>query len=145
LSKNYNYFPDTSGMSITPRIIGGAITPMNSESLAMPIRVNDSGSLVVVGGETSNTLIGDGSASIASAGTSQALPSISCNEVTIEAKETNTGVITIGSSTVVAAIANRRGIALWPSDSVTFEIDNLSKLYIDSTVTGDSITYAYVR
>ena len=37
---------DAGGRTITPRIVGGAITPTNSESVMLPIQVNDLGQLV---------------------------------------------------------------------------------------------------
>jgi hypothetical protein len=63
--------------------------------------------------------------------------------VIITAETDNTGNITVGGSTVVAALATRRGIPLAAGDSVALEIDNLADVFIDSTVNGDGVTFAY--
>lgn len=91
------------------------------------------------------TAIGDGRKVVAAAGTAEALAtSTACKRVIIMAETNNTGVITVGGSTVVAALATRQGIPLNAGDSVTITIDNLSKIYLDTTVNGDGVTYYYL-
>lgn len=51
----------------------------------------------------------------------------------------------VGGATVVAAKATRRGIPLWAGDSIKLTIDDLNKVYIDSTVNGEKITYTYLN
>lgn len=61
--------------------------------------------------------------------------------VMIQAETDNTGYIVVGDSTVVAALATRKGIALAAGDSVTLDVSQLSTVYIDSTVNTDGVTY----
>jgi hypothetical protein len=90
------------------------------------------------------TTIGDDRKTVTTAGTRVALASsTACKQVIITAETDNTGNITVGGSTVVAALATRRGIPLAAGDSVALEIDNLADVYIDSTVNGDGVTFAY--
>lgn len=91
------------------------------------------------------TGIGDGRETVDSAGTAQAIASSTAAKVVIITAETdNTGVIVVGGSTVVASLSTRRGTPLLAGDSVTLEIDNLADVYIDSTVTGDGVTFTYL-
>lgn len=88
--------------------------------------------------------IGDGRKTVASAGTSEAIASTTaCKWVQLQAETDNTGVIVVGSSTVVASQATRRGIALNPGGSETLLCTDLADVYIDSTVNGDGVTFIY--
>jgi len=62
--------------------------------------------------------------------------------VAITAETDNTGVITVGGSAVVGALATRKGVPLAVGDSVTLPINNLSDVYLDTTVNGDGVTYS---
>jgi hypothetical protein len=64
------------------------------------------------------------------------------------AETDNTGNITVGKSTVVAALATRAGIPLSAGDCYDVPIGvkgktvgDLQDVYIDSTVNGDGVTY----
>lgn len=96
--------------------------------------------------------IRDGRQTVTAAGTAERLTSTSVPvvSVAITAETDNTGLIAVGGSTVVAALATRRGIPLAAGESVTFTlsqdgVDELSDVWIDSTVSGDGVTYAYVE
>lgn len=91
------------------------------------------------------TAVGDGRRVVTTAGTAVALASSStpCISVAITAEADNTGVVVVGGSTVVAALATRRGIPLAPGETITATIKNLNLLYLDSTVNGDGVTYLY--
>lgn len=64
-----------------------------------------------------------------------------CKRVDIVAETDNTGIIVVGASTVVAALGTRRGVPLNKGDFYSVEIDDASKLYIDSTVNGDGVSF----
>lgn len=100
--------------------------------------------LVALGGTTTNTP-GDGSRTITTAGTRVQLSasSVPCIKVIIQAHENNTGTVVVGSSSCVAALVGRRGVALFPTQSQVFEVSNLNSLYIDSTMDGDIVNYYY--
>ncbi|MDQ2084703.1 hypothetical protein RA307_31365 [Xanthobacteraceae bacterium Astr-EGSB] len=86
----------------------------------------------------------DGRKVVTAAGTAEALAvSTVAKFVEITAETDNTGIIVVGGSTVVAALATRRGRPLLPGESTTLPISNLSNVYIDATVSGDGVTYVY--
>lgn len=89
--------------------------------------------------------ITDGRKEVATAGTRVALAAAStpCKFVVITAETNNTGLIVVGGSTVVAAEATRQGTPLNAGDHFGFPIDNLTKVYIDSTIDTDGVTFNY--
>jgi len=95
----------------------------------------------------SNTRIYDGRKVVAAVGTAECLVSEStpCRVVIITAETNNTGVIVVGGSTVVSTLASRRGTPLLTGESITIDISNLNKIYLDTTVNGDGVTYTYLR
>lgn len=87
--------------------------------------------------------VGDGSKTVTTAGTRVQLSSssVSCRKVKIIGLSTNTGSIWVGGSTV----ASGRGeplLALQSTDWI--ETNNLSNIYIDSTVNAEGVSYIYV-
>lgn len=60
--------------------------------------------------------------------------------VVIKAKTANTGTIYVGNS----AVSSSNGFVLLAGDTVSIEIDDLSKIYLDASVNGEGITYLYV-
>jgi len=87
------------------------------------------------------TGISDSRKVVTTATTRVQLASLACKEVILTAETDNTGIVVVGGSTVVAALATRTGIPLSAGDSVSFAIDNTSDIYLDSTVSGDGVTY----
>jgi len=84
---------------------------------------------------------------VASAGTAVQLQTTKerCENITITAESDNTGFIAVGDSSVVAAEGTQQGASLTPLGSITVKVGDLSKIYIDSTVSGDGVTFAYER
>ena len=64
-----------------------------------------------------------------------ALPSSSCKHADIMATLANTGIVYIGASGVSATT----GIALYPGDVYSVDIETLQSLYAMSTVSGDDL------
>lgn len=90
------------------------------------------------------TTIADGRTTVTTAGTRVALASsTACKNVAITAITSNTGIVVVGGSTVVAALASRRGTPLYAGDTICFDIDNLADVFIDSTVNGEGVTFTY--
>ena len=91
--------------------------------------------------------IGDGRQVVATAGTRVQLSATSTQikKVVVSALPSNTGVITVGGSTVVAAAGSETGKVLYPGDSDTFFADNLNKIYIDALYDGNGCTYVYYK
>lgn len=90
-----------------------------------------------------NLTISDGRKVVTTAGTRVALSSTSLvyDEVTITAETDNTGIVVIGGSTVVASLSTRQGTPLNAGDSRSYQNVDLAKVYIDSTVNGDGVTW----
>lgn len=88
--------------------------------------------------------IGDGRKVVAAAGTAEALAaSTPIKRVHIQALESNTDMVVVGGATVVAASGTRRGIALVAGQSVTLQIDDLAKIYVDAVTNGEGVSYVY--
>jgi hypothetical protein len=91
------------------------------------------------------TGVADGRKTVTAAGTAEALAtSTSCKLVIITAETDNTDYVVVGGSTVVAALATRRGVPLAPGDSVPIQTDNLADIYLDAVVSGEGVTYLYL-
>ena len=89
-------------------------------------------------------LIGDGSKAVTTAGTRvQLAASTLCNRVIISAKASNSDVIVVGSTTVVAADGTRRGVALFPGNSLDIHVNNLSLVWLDAVSSGDAVSFIY--
>jgi len=89
--------------------------------------------------------VNDGRTVVAAAGTAVILAAdTKCQRVVLTAEVDNTGDVVVGGSTVIAALATRRGSPLAPGDSATFITNNLKNIYIDAMVSGDGVTYHYL-
>lgn len=89
------------------------------------------------------TLIGDGSAVVATAGSRVQLSTSEVPPITavlIVAKAANAGTIWVGGSTVAAG----RGRPLVPLQSEWVSINSLTKVYLDADTNGDGVTYLWV-
>lgn len=87
------------------------------------------------------SILGNGNTNVTTAGTRVPLSSSTAiKSVTIRAKSSNTGFIYVGSSSV----SSSNGFQLSQDETVSLDIDNLSKVYIDSGVSGEGVTYIYL-
>ena len=90
--------------------------------------------------------VSDGNRTV-TAGT--ALPLITastpCKKLTVTALPNNTDLIVVGGQTVVASSDNRRGHTLFAGSAITLEIDNVNKIFIDSIVTGEGVSFIYLN
>lgn len=92
-------------------------------------------------GQTAPSTIGSGTKDVTTAGTRVALAaSTTCKKVYITAKETNTGKIYFGGSSV----SETSGAFIYAGAMVVLDIDNLSSVYIDSEVNGEGVLFTYV-
>lgn len=89
--------------------------------------------------------LGDGRKNVTAAGTAEALVDTStpCQWVVCTAYTNNTSYVVVGGSTVVAALATRRGAPLAASDPCTILINDVQKVYIDALVSGEGVTFFY--
>lgn len=89
--------------------------------------------------------IRDGRKVVAAAGTAERLVAANtpCRKVTIMAEIDNTDYVVIGDSTVVAALATRRGIPLSAGTSITLDIEDLYAVFVDAVVSTEGVTFMY--
>lgn len=72
--------------------------------------------------------------------------SIKIFRIDISADTGNTDLMVVGDSSVVAAETSQVGAVLIPGNqTTTIYINDLSKLWIDSISSGDSVTFTYYR
>lgn len=135
---------------------GSAPVVIASDQSAIPITgsvtVSDgAGPLTVDGTVTANAGTGtfstsevppasilNGHTTVATAGTRVALAaSTAAKSVTIKGLLANTGIIYVGNSTV----SSTNGLQLLAGDTVSIDIANLSTLNIDSSVSGEGVSY----
>jgi len=122
------------------KVVGGITDDANLE--IRQLRVNPSTNRLLTEATTGgSSSISTGTISVATAGTKVQFPSVSCTRAFIQASETNTGVIVVGDTNVVAAVATRRGLAIYPTNGVWFNVSNLNLLYIDSVTNNDGAHY----
>jgi hypothetical protein len=78
---------------------------------------------------------------VVTAGTSVQLSTQACKSVAITAGTANTGIIVVGDSAVVAAVATRKGTPLSAGDTLIAGVSNMNLLYMDATVSGEGVTW----
>lgn len=93
-----------------------------------------------------NTFAGDGAKSVASAGKAvQVIASArGIRNIDVTAATSNTGLIVIGGSTVIAAGASRRGTPLGPGDTWSQDIQDATAVWIDAEISGNGVVFSYI-
>ncbi len=82
---------------------------------------------------------------VATAGTDEALAaSTAAKYVIITADAGNSGIICVGGTGVDAVAATRTGIPLSAGGSCGLDCDNLADIFIDATVSGEGVSFAYL-
>jgi hypothetical protein len=124
-------------------------TPMSYHT--MSVLAVQSGTYTVQPGNTQNTTpwyitqsrpsLNSGQTTVTTAGTHIQLPSNACATVTIKAKKANTGLIYVGGSSVTSG----NGLILEAGEQITLNITNTNLLYIDSSVSGEGISYIFTN
>jgi len=87
--------------------------------------------------------VGVGRQVVTTAGSAVQFSAQACKEVRIMAESDNTNIVVLGSSGVIAALATREGIPLFPAQTITFTINNMNLLFIDSITSGEGVTFAF--
>lgn len=93
--------------------------------------------------------LGEGSKTVASAGTAVHLPSSSAGaalSVIVQALYTNEGRIVVGGEGVKAeegshASPKQKGIGLEKGQYASFDVNDASQIWIDTTKSGDGVAY----
>lgn len=84
---------------------------------------------------------GNGQTAVTTAGTAVQLANNPCLSVTIKAKSTNTGLIYSG----ISSVSSSNGFILSAGESATYTISNTNKLYINSSVNGEGVSYFWIN
>ena len=123
-----------------------ATLPTLNDGQGAALEVDSSGRLLVNANGGGGTSITDGRTTVTTAGTRVVLAtSTVCRLVMCQALESNTNLVVVGGSDVVAAAgSSRRGMVLYTNDVLVIPIDNLSKIYVDSLVNGEGVRYTYL-
>lgn len=127
-----------TGQPIGPEEMGTGIINM-----APAVAASGGPTHVGIRGATSIT---DGTVSVPTAGTRVQMPNVPCSRVFIQSHPANGelgagATIVIGGPEVLADANTRRGLALFSTQWQEFQVDNLRRLYIDSTENGGKINY----
>jgi len=123
-------------MSTTVSNSASSINP----DYAVKVLVTSAGQVQYLRSDPLTTVV-DGRQVVTTAGTRVKFADVPCERVDITALSSNTGIVVIGAVTCVAAAGTRRGTPLVANQAYSIEIDNLNKLYIDSTVSGEGVSY----
>jgi len=121
---------------------GAAILDAAGNEQVIEIKAGTDGKI-----QTSSTVVGslanlEGAlADVATVGERVRLPDIPCREITVIAKDTNTGSIYVGGSDVAPT---KYGVKLKAEGSFTFPVANANQIYIDSSVSGEGISYVAI-
>lgn len=91
--------------------------------------------------EAASTSLGTAQLNVTTAGTRVQLGTNTCKSVTVKAKVTNTGYIYVGT----VATSSTVGFILSGGETLSLDISNTNLLYIDSSVSGEGISYVYVN
>ena len=117
---------------------------VDSTGVVKPLGGTAGVSLVVDTSTGDGVLTGDGTKNVATAGTRVALATTTaCKWVVVSARPANTGKIVVGTVTCVAAAGSERGIVLAAGQAAAIPATNLASVYIDSTVNGEGVAFAY--
>lgn len=109
---------------------------------AVQVQLDASGNIPTVGGSTLPTTVLSGKTTVTTAGTRTVLASSTpCQSVTVKALAANVGLIYVGNT----AVSSTNGHQLSASDSISMDIANLNTINIDSSVSGEGVTYLGVN
>ncbi len=110
-------------------------------STILPVKIDASTGRILTSTVTTTSTpstIYNGSQTVTTAGTAVALASsTTIKSVIVKAKYSNTGTIYIGD----ASVSSANGLELEAGDAVSIDIDDLSTVYIDSSVNGEGVNY----
>lgn len=91
--------------------------------------------------DTTPTIFASGRTTVTTAGTQVQLSSNECKSITVKALITNTGKIYVGGSDVDST----NGFELNAGESMSIEISNTDKVWIDSSIDAQGVSYIYVN
>lgn len=130
--------------SNTQALIGGSVTTANpsyTTAKVQPLSLATDGTLRTRTDLNPTSSTASGQKDVTTAGTDVVLgSSTAILSVTIKAKHANTGWIYVGAE----GVASTTGYVLDAAETVTVDVDNLTDVWIDSSVNGEGVSYIYV-
>jgi hypothetical protein len=116
--------------------------PTDSNNKAGAVKPTTSGTdFYIPSREMGSESISTGIQTVATAGTAAQLPNTPCRRVIIIALRANTGYIYVGGSGVTSV---SYGVELAARDSIELNISNANLLYINSSVSGEGVSYIVI-
>lgn len=91
--------------------------------------------------EATPTTVGAAQATVTTAGTEVQLGTNTCLSVTVKAKSTNTGLIFVGGDNTVSSTT---GFILSAGEAISYAVSNTNKVWVDSSVNGEGVSYTWV-
>ncbi len=88
----------------------------------------------------SSTSLGNGHKTVTTAGTQVQLSAQACKAVSLKALAANTGFIYVGDSNVDSST----GYELDAGDVLDLAVDNLNRIWLDASVSGEGISFLWV-
>ena len=138
---------NTGAVVISSGVQTDALTDTQLRATAVPISGTVTAVTDITNAVTTDhniTGIASGRKVVSAAATAEAISGAqACKNVDITAETDNTGVIVVGGTTVVAAVGTRQGTPLNAGDSYSIDIDDLSDIFIDATVSGEGVSFTY--
>lgn len=87
------------------------------------------------------SILGNGQTSVVTAGTPVPLATnTATTTITVRAFSANTGFIYVGTT----GVSSSTGFILSADETVSFDLDNLDKVFINSSVNGEGVSYIYL-
>lgn len=87
------------------------------------------------------SILGNGQTSVATAGIPVPLATnTATTTITVRSLSTNIGKIYVGTS----GVSSSTGFVLSPDETVSIDLDNLDKVFIDADNSGEGVSYIYL-
>lgn len=133
-------FPLSNILDGTKRLFTKAILQgKKSDGTYEDINSNNNGSLSVA--ISGSSAFSGAIQKVTTSGSRVQLPSNACREVTLIGISSNTGSIYVGGSNVSSTAY---GVELSAKDSITIAVNNSNLIYIDSSVSGEGVSYIII-
>ena len=134
-----------SAVDAQPIVLYGKTAAANQN--AIPILINSSGIIITVPGAPSAIANGKQTVAVSGSAVQLTTASTACVEVILTANSSNGGIIAFGGSGI-NAVSNGsitiNGSYLFGSATQKIPIDDVSKIFIDASVSGNGVSFTYV-
>lgn len=77
--------------------------------------------------------------------TAEAISSLECKRVDLQALLSNTNNIAVGGTTTEATVGSEKGVVLAAGDTYTFYVDSCNDVYVDVITDGEGVSFNYFQ